>query len=623
MPNLKFFVHPGQAGDGLAFDLLLDEEQVLSRGGFADREDCLTAIRAAVEALGAETPFVFLPAPGGQAVGLVSPTGAALASSRPLASEAAMTLRDALAEAASEQEEYGIEFPPTMTMRQRAVPAFLSAAHQVSTDDYDFGRPSSSGVAGFESFQNDRDGRYYFHFNDAQGAALLYSRGFGTTAQRNKRLRSVMDGGVLTQRYEQREEGGSHFFILKARNGQEIARSRAFPASGERDAAMAWLAQVVPQHAEQSGPLRTRRPRRPSHTGIALASLTGAAGFELLRNSADRRHYFLFNGDDGRPLLFSQGYKTGESRDQAVRTLIRLSANPSRYEAARAEGEHSFVVRAGNRQEIARSRAFESGAAAAVAMGLLQARLPDLAAPFGVPAETLETRTGERLTIRAERERSPLVAAAVGVGALAALGEAARAEAPRVPVASVAPVAGTEAVGIPTTSESAAPLPDSRGKAAPRSNAAGWGRLWPVALAVLALACVPLFLFAHRQPPPPPIQAPGSDLAARRSANPLPVRIAVKSYIASAGSSPAKAHPGAMPALLGAAGAAGELAGVRAAGAAGHPQAITAQGVRPHRRSLTPAALGGDETSAGSEIMPRPRAVRHQPDLSVLYGQGS
>ena len=518
MADLKFRMTLAPSGADLTFLLLLGEGEALSAtGDFVDRDACLAAIREVAEALNDEEPFSVRAVPGGHVLEVSGAAGRALARSRPQSEEAAEALRDALGEAAAEQEEYQIDLPPTMSTRAMTMPASFQAARVISADDYDFAWLSSSGLAGFEAFQNDRDGRYYFHFNDAQGEALLYSRGFGDASQRNKRLRAVMAGGATEQRYERREEGGRHFFFLKGRNGQEIARSRAFLTLGAMETALAWLWLEMPRQAEQYAAVQTKaRKGSGSRRGLfnlALASLTGLAGFEMLR-AADRRHYFLFNADDGRPLLFSQGYKTSAGRDQGVRSLIRLGANPARYQAAQEGGRHFFAIRAGNRQEIARSGDFSSAEAAAAAMRHLQAGIPAQAVAFGVAAGLLETASGESLTIHVPRaealeeaaraplvESAPLVAGAV-VGAEAAalaLHEAAPVESTPVMEAMAAPVvvepAPTPIAPTPIATVPSAPAPTP---VTPQRRPSSLARFWPIPLAVLALGCLAWGLNGHR-----------------------------------------------------------------------------------------------------------------------------
>ena len=43
---------------------------------------------------------------------------------------------------------------------------------------YNLAQSSRLGQAGFESFKNENDDRFYFHFNDAKGEALLFSQAY-------------------------------------------------------------------------------------------------------------------------------------------------------------------------------------------------------------------------------------------------------------------------------------------------------------------------------------------------------------------------------------------------------------------------------------------------------------
>src|SRR5579871_965131 len=158
---------------------------------------------------------------------------------------------------------------------------------------------------------------------------------------------------VLQQRYERREENGQYLFVLKARNGQEIARSRLFASAVEMEAALSWLVAEMPAYAEPYGRRSAAgRKQAAGYETLERLSRSSAAGFELVTDTVEKRHYFLFRADDGELLLFGQGYKSRASRDEAVRTLIKLGMNPARYEEVTEEGRYSFRIRAGNRQEI-------------------------------------------------------------------------------------------------------------------------------------------------------------------------------------------------------------------------------------------------------------------------------
>jgi uncharacterized protein YegP (UPF0339 family) len=95
-------------------------------------------------------------------------------------------------------------------------------------DDYNLTQPSRLGRAGFESFKNDKDGRFYFHFNDTQGVALLFSQAYRREVDRDKGVLSVVRNAVVEDRFGPQNTEGGYFFALRAANKQEIARSRVF-----------------------------------------------------------------------------------------------------------------------------------------------------------------------------------------------------------------------------------------------------------------------------------------------------------------------------------------------------------------------------------------------------------
>lgn len=112
-------------------------------------------------------------------------------------------------------------------------------------EKYDFSQPSSSGKAGFESFRSDKDGLYYFHFNDAEGLALLFSQGYSSMKSCKNGLQSLENNIGLRERLDYHTEGKAHFFTVKAGNKQEIARSRLFESEGEMEKAIGFILEEV------------------------------------------------------------------------------------------------------------------------------------------------------------------------------------------------------------------------------------------------------------------------------------------------------------------------------------------------------------------------------------------
>lgn len=88
--------------------------------------------------------------------------------------------------------------------------------------------------------------------------------------------------------------------------------------------------------------------------------------------SHDNQHYFTYN-KDGKVYFISQSYTSTDGRDNGINSVKKNMNNEARYSKAKTKsGKHYFSLKAGNNQEIARSRYFESSGAMAAAMtGLL------------------------------------------------------------------------------------------------------------------------------------------------------------------------------------------------------------------------------------------------------------
>lgn len=97
-----------------------------------------------------------------------------------------------------------------------------------NNDSYDLVQKSKFGLLGYECFQNKDTKMFYFHFNDKNGKALLYSQGYSSMNGRDNGIKSTSLNRKDSDRYELMEEEEQHYFILKAKNGQEIGRSRFF-----------------------------------------------------------------------------------------------------------------------------------------------------------------------------------------------------------------------------------------------------------------------------------------------------------------------------------------------------------------------------------------------------------
>jgi uncharacterized protein len=90
-------------------------------------------------------------------------------------------------------------------------------------------RPAVS-EAKFETFRG-LDGKYYFHVRAQNGAIVLQSQGYTTRASATNGIESVQTNGGTATRYSVLAAAdGQFYFVLKAANGQVIARSETFPS---------------------------------------------------------------------------------------------------------------------------------------------------------------------------------------------------------------------------------------------------------------------------------------------------------------------------------------------------------------------------------------------------------
>jgi uncharacterized protein YegP (UPF0339 family)/outer membrane protein OmpA-like peptidoglycan-associated protein len=398
---MKFLVT--QQKDGKFSFTLSDNDSnlVLSSINFNDRDACIAAIRRLTQDLPTRTNYqtateggrsLFNVVSGGQIVAF-SPTFATLQE----ANEAV----DNLSEDTSDEPNYSVEVKTfststTTTTREQVILPALGEIDFASL--YDFTYASPKNTVGFESFNRKDKNASYFHFNDANGQALLYSRGFDANSKCEKRIRQVISASAKTSRFEIKEDGGSFYFILKEKNNLEITRSRSFISRTEAETQIAFVQANAPAYAS-AYPEPMKRKSVNQYDFEILPSSEGA-GFDAVRG-ADKQHYFLLKNDAGTPILYSQGYGTSIARDNGIKTTIKNGIEASRYEKIEKDGQYSLMLRAKNRQEIAKSPDFATKAERDVALGWLLANTRSYSEKYGVIYDTkaVITENTESFTI--------------------------------------------------------------------------------------------------------------------------------------------------------------------------------------------------------------------------------
>ena len=115
-----------------------------------------------------------------------------------------------------------------------------------NVEKYNFDRKSQSGTSGFEAFKDDKTGKFYFHFNDHDGNAFLFSQPYQSKKSRDGGIQAVIKNASNANRYIKENINGKNYFILKSGNHQEIARSKNFSSRAKMNDCISLLVKLVP-----------------------------------------------------------------------------------------------------------------------------------------------------------------------------------------------------------------------------------------------------------------------------------------------------------------------------------------------------------------------------------------
>jgi uncharacterized protein YegP (UPF0339 family) len=225
------------------------------------------------------------------------------------------------------------------------------------------GHTASEKYPGFTTWKDEESGEFYFAMVDAKGNVLLRSEAYTTESARNNGIESVNRNRDNEARYStiQDEADGLWYTILKAGNHQEIARSCG---NADQAAALALVARTNSAFKDQapSGRSEDYLPCEAYSNHTASEKHPGFTTFSL-----DGQHYFALVDGHGGTILRSEGYSSIASRDNGIESVLRNRDMQERYSIVQDEADGLWYVslKAGNRQEIARSCGLADRAAAA------------------------------------------------------------------------------------------------------------------------------------------------------------------------------------------------------------------------------------------------------------------
>ena len=113
-------------------------------------------------------------------------------------------------------------------------------------------------------YKKTKDKLSYFQFLSDDGQAVLNSQGYTDKEARNNGVRSVVSNADNDARYERQSADGKHYFILKAGNGQEIARSVTYDNEAGMNTAIAACKVEIPAIASGDNASKTAAPAAPT-----------------------------------------------------------------------------------------------------------------------------------------------------------------------------------------------------------------------------------------------------------------------------------------------------------------------------------------------------------------------
>jgi uncharacterized protein YegP (UPF0339 family) len=84
-------------------------------------------------------------------------------------------------------------------------------------------------------------------------------------------------------------------------------------------------------------------------------------GIEGFKSEKDKKWYFHFHNKEGETLLYSQAYATMKSRDNGIKSVMKNLDKQGQYSIISTKSnKHYYTLRAGNNQEIGRSKDYRT-----------------------------------------------------------------------------------------------------------------------------------------------------------------------------------------------------------------------------------------------------------------------
>ncbi len=244
------------------------------------------------------------------------------------------------------------------------------------------------GGSGFHKFE--KNGEYYFGYNDDKGNTILRSEGYTSESGRDNGIESVKKNATEEKRWSTVEEGGKYYRVLKAGNHQEIGRS--CPADSASGPAWSWMwsnfsvASAVPKQSIPAPEkiVFTPEPAANVDEYLECSAYAGGKGFHKFEKNGE--YYFGYNDDNGNTILRSEGYTTEKARDNGIESVKKNATDESKWSTVEEGGKYFRILKAGNHQEIGRSCPADSASGPAWSWMWSSFAVAGAVAPKSIPA---------------------------------------------------------------------------------------------------------------------------------------------------------------------------------------------------------------------------------------------
>lgn len=234
-------------------------------------------------------------------------------------------------------------------------------------EGYNFSQKSKSGQSGFEVLNPEATNYKYFHFNDANGKAILFSRAFDGNNKRRKAIRNIIKNVENKDHLESITAEGKYFFIIKTSKGYEIARSKNYSSQTKLESALTFLQAEVGQYKQgfkltkKDKKKKKKKPKAKEKYHLKQIAPLGLDGFEGFKSKKNKLQYFHYHGENGQVLLFSQPYESRSKRDAAIAYSIKNGGKDKAFKTwKKSKNQYYFSLMAKDGKSYARSPYFSS-----------------------------------------------------------------------------------------------------------------------------------------------------------------------------------------------------------------------------------------------------------------------